>query len=245
LVEYLFHDFIELHGDRTYGDDKALIGGIGFLDDIPVTVIAQERGSTVEERQARNHAMLHPEGYRKAKRLALQAERFHRPVVCVVDTPGAYPGIGAEERGQAEAIAQCLLCFSALKTPVISIIMGQGGSGGALALSTADRLLMFENATFSVISPEGFASIYWKDASRAKEAAEIMKMTARDIAAFGVVDAIIPEHAGGLQCDPEYSFAITRERLTWMLMDLLQQPPETLVENRRHKLRHTIDLSFV
>lgn len=238
LLEYLLTDFMELHGDKAFSDDKALVGGIGIFNGIPITVISQERGRTPKEQRERNYAMLHPEGYRKAKRLAAQAEKFHRPILCIVDTPGAYPGIGAEERGQAESIAQCLLFFSTVKTPVISVILGQGGSGGALALSTADRILMLENATFSVISPEGFASIYWKDPLRAREAAEIMKLTANELVDMGVVDEIIPEVANGLHNDANYSFELLKFKLKDMLMELMSVPVEKLVAERRSKLRH-------
>ena len=240
LIDFLFDDFFELHGDRLCGDDKAVIGGVGFFEGIPVTVIAQERGRNTKERQMRNFAMPHPEGYRKAMRLAQQAERFSRPLICLVDTPGAYPGIEAEERGQAEAIAQCLKCFSSLKTPVISVVLGQGGSGGALALSTADKILMFENAIFSVISPEGFASICWKDSSRAKEASEIMKITAKDLYGLGIIDEIIPEAECGLQEDPVYSFEILREKLTDILADLMDKTPERLVQERISRIRNII-----
>jgi len=238
MIEYILSDFTELHGDRVFGDDKALVGGIGILDGIPVTVIAQERGRNQKEHRERNNAMPHPEGYRKAKRLAGQAERFRRPILCVVDTPGAYPGIGAEERGQAEAIAQCLLFFSAVYTPVITVVLGQGGSGGALALCMADRILMLENATFSVISPEGFASIYWKDPRRAREASEIMKMTAHELLKLGVVDEIIPEHDGGLHNDRDYTFALLKTALKCALKELMSVPVERLVEERYCKLRH-------
>jgi acetyl-CoA carboxylase carboxyl transferase subunit alpha len=240
LIRYLFDDFMELHGDRLYGDDKALVGGIAKFNGIPVTVIAQERDQSLKDRLMRNFAMMHPEGYRKAKRLAAQAERFKRPVICIVDTPGAYPGIGAEERGQAEAIAQCLLMFSALKTPVISIVIGQGNSGGALALATADKVFMFENAIFAVISPEGFASICWHDPSRAQEASEVMKMTAEDMAELGIVDEIIPEAKGGLHCDPEYSYRILRDSLTSALDDLLKEKLEDLTAERLNRLRYSI-----
>ena len=240
LLEYLLSDFMELHGDRAFGDDKALVGGIGLFHGIPITVIAQERGRNPKEHRERNYAMLHPEGYRKAKRLAVQAERFHRPILCIVDTPGAYPGIEAEERGQAEAIAQCLLSFSTVKTPVISIVLGQGGSGGALALCTADRILMLENATFSVISPEGFASIYWKDPLRAREASEIMKMTAQELLAMGVIDRIIPEDANGLQNDKNYSFEQIKITLKDIIKELITIPVERLVAERLDKLRHVI-----
>ena len=237
LIENLFDSFMELHGDRLYGDDKALLGGIAYFNGVPVTVIAQERGRNLKEQRMRNYAMMHPEGYRKAMRLAMQAERFARPVISIVDTPGAYPGIGAEERGQAEAIAKCLALFSSLKTPVISVIMGQGGSGGALALSIADSVFMFENATYSVISPEGFASIYWKDAFRAREASKIMKITAEDLSQMGVVDEIIPEAAGGLHNDPNYSYRILQKRMVQVLESLRAETPKNLILKRGHKLR--------
>ena len=240
LLEYILSDFTELHGDRVFGDDKALVGGIGMLDGIPITVIAQERGRNQKEHRERNYAMPHPEGYRKAKRLAAQAERFRRPILCVVDTPGAYPGIGAEERGQAEAIAQCLLFFSAVYTPVITVVLGQGGSGGALALCMADRILMLENATFSVISPEGFASIYWKDSQRAREASEIMKMTSHELLKLGVVDEIIPEYGGGLHNDKDHTFASLKTTLKDTFKDLMSVPVERLVKERYSKLRYII-----
>ena len=240
LIDHVFDQFVELHGDRFYGDDKALVGGIAYFRGVPVTVIAQERGRELGERQMRNYAMMHPEGYRKAKRLAIQAERFSRPVICLVDTPGAYPGVGAEQRGQAESIAQCLLTFSSLRTPVITVILGQGGSGGALALSVADMIFMFENATYSVISPEGFASICWKDATRAREASEIMRITAEDLADLGVVDEIIPEAPGGLHRNPEYSYAILRKRIAWALETLQNEPLDDLIAQRRLKLRQAI-----
>ncbi len=240
LMDALFADFLELHGDRVCGDDSALVAGLAFLGDIPVTVLAQERGRNLKERQMRNFAMLHPEGYRKAKRLALQAERFCRPVICIVDTPGAYPGVSAEQRGQAEAIAQCLLVFSQIKTPVVTVVLGQGGSGGALAMSTSDRIYMFENAIYSVISPEGFASICWKDAGRAKEAASVMKLTAHDLMGLGVIDGIIPEVGGGLHLNAEPSFLALRGILDAAVRELRLLAPDRLVAERRSKLRTLI-----
>lgn len=198
-IEALFDSFIEFHGDRCYGDDPAIIGGIGSFHGLPVTVIAQSKGKNVEENMKKNFGMPSPEGYRKALRLAKQAEKFHRPVLTFVDTPGAYPGKGAEERGQAQAIADCLYTFSDLKTPVICIVLSEGGSGGALALSVADRIVMLEHAVYSILSPEGFASILWKDESRAQEAAEAMKMTSYDLKEKGIVDHIIKEPLGGAQ----------------------------------------------
>ena len=192
-VNYIFSDFVELHGDRRFADDAAIVGGIARLGDRPVTVIAIEKGHNTKDRMARNFGMPHPEGYRKAQRLMHQAEKFHRPVICFVDTAGAYCGIGAEERGQGQAIAENLVAMSGLKTPILSVLIGEGGSGGALALAVADRVFMLENAVYSVISPEGCASILWKDAARAEEAASCLKLTAHDALAMGITEEVIPE----------------------------------------------------
>ena len=192
-VNFIFTDFVELHGDRRFGDDPAIVGGIARLGGRPVTVIAIEKGRTTRDRMARNFGMPHPEGYRKALRLMQQAEKFHRPVICFVDTAGAYCGIGAEERGQGQAIAENLVAMSGLKTPILSVLIGEGGSGGALALAVADRVWMLENAVYSVISPEGCASILWKDAARAEEAASCLKLTARDALAMGITEEVISE----------------------------------------------------
>ncbi len=192
-VNYIFSDFVELHGDRRFADDAAIVGGIARLGDRPVTVIAIEKGHNTKDRMARNFGMPHPEGYRKALRLMHQAEKFHRPVICFVDTAGAYCGIGAEERGQGQAIAENLVAMSGLKTPILSVLIGEGGSGGALALAVADRVIMLENAVYSVISPEGCASILWKDAARAEEAASCLKLTAHDALAMGITEEVIPE----------------------------------------------------
>ena len=192
-VNYIFSDFVELHGDRRFADDAAIVGGIARLGDRPVTVIAIEKGHNTKDRMARNFGMPHPEGYRKALRLMRQAEKFHRPVICFVDTAGAYCGIGAEERGQGQAIAENLVAMSGLKTPILSVLIGEGGSGGALALAVADRVFMLENAVYSVISPEGCASILWKDAARAEEAASCLKLTAHDALAMGITEEVIPE----------------------------------------------------
>jgi acetyl-CoA carboxylase carboxyl transferase subunit alpha len=200
-IPRIFTDFIELHGDRYYGDDPAIMGGIAFFRDMPVTLIAQVRGRDIEELKRTNFSMPHPEGYRKALRLARGAEKFRRPVICFIDTPGAYCGVGAEERGQGEAIARNLMEFMCLRTPVISVVLGEGGSGGALALGVCDELAMLENAVYSVISPRGFASILWKDGSREQEAAELMKITAQDLRAFGICDAVIPEPPEGAHTD--------------------------------------------
>ena len=189
----MISDFVELHGDRRFGDDGAIKGGVGLLNHIPVTVIAMERGESIEERMRRNFGCPSPEGYRKALRLMKQAEKFKRPVICFIGSPGAYRGIDAEERGQGEAIAENLLEMMTLKTPIISVIVGEGGSGGALALGVADTVVMLENSIYSVISPEGCASILWKDASRAADAAEALRLTAQDLYGFGVVEHVIKE----------------------------------------------------
>ena len=196
-IRGIFTEFLELHGDRRFGDDKAIVGGVARIGDMPVTVIAIEKGHNTKERMQRSFGAPNPEGYRKALRLMKQAEKFHRPVVCIVDTSGAYCGIGAEERGQGQAIAENLMEMMTLKTPIISILVGEGGSGGALALAVADRVWMLENAIYSVISPEGCASILWKDASKAADAAEQLRITARDSLENGLVERVIPEESIG------------------------------------------------
>ena len=192
-IKHLFTDFIEFQGDRCYKEDKAILGGVAEFQGIPVTVIAQEKGGNTKESIVHNFGMPSPEGYRKALRLMKQAEKFGRPVVCFVDTPGAFCGVEAEERGQGEAIARNLLEMSNLKVPVLSIVIGEGGSGGALALAVADEVWMLENSIYSILSPEGFASILWKDSKRAKEAAGIMRLTAEDLRRMNVVEQVIPE----------------------------------------------------
>lgn len=196
LIDCLFTDVIELKGDRLHSDDPALIGAIGYLEGIPVTIIAEEKGVHTEDKIKHHFGMPHPEGYRKAKRLMAQAEKFKRPVITIIDTPGAYPGVEAESRGQARAIADNLAFMSGLGVPLLSIILGEGGSGGALAIGVADRVLMFENAIYSVVSPEGYASIVFKDAARADEAAELMKLTAKDLKSMHLIDDIILEGPG-------------------------------------------------
>lgn len=196
FIEKLLTDFIELHGDRRFGDDAAIIAGIGRLGGRPVTVIAQERGVDIRDRVARNFGSPHPEGYRKALRLMKQAEKFRRPVLCIVDTSGAFCGTGAEERGQSQAIAENLMEMMTLRTPVISLFIGEGDSGGALALAVADQVWMLENAVYSVISPEGCASILWKDPNKVKEACACLKMTSEDLLRLGVVERVIPETGG-------------------------------------------------
>jgi acetyl-CoA carboxylase carboxyl transferase subunit alpha len=193
FIRRVFDGFMEMHGDRRFGDDRSIIAGLALLGDMPVTVIGIEKGKDVKERSLRNFGMAHPEGYRKALRQMKLAEKFRRPVVCLIDTAGAYCGVGAEERGQGQAIAENLMEMSALKTPVISILVGEGGSGGALALAVADEVWTLENAVYSVISPEGCASILWKDDKKAAEAAECLRITAQDLKELGIVEKIIPE----------------------------------------------------
>ncbi len=233
----IFTDFYELHGDRFHGDDKAILGGIGRLGGMPVTVIAEVKGRDVYENKDVNFAMPHPEGYRKALRLAHQAEKFHRPVICFIDTPGAYCGVGAEKRGQGEAIARSLYEFMTLRTPVISVVLGEGGSGGALALGVCDELAMLENAVYSVISPRGFASILWKDAGREEEACNIMKITAEDAVALGVAEKIIPEPEGGAHNDPETTAENIAEFLSNSLKDKMTKSIDELLKSRYNKFR--------
>lgn len=237
-LKRLFHTFYELHGDRCYGDDRAIIGGIAMFEQTPVTVIAQAKGRDLQENMKRNFGMPNPEGYRKALRLAKEAEKFHRPIITFVDTSGAYPGKGAEERGQAEAIAQCLYTFSDLQTPIICIVLSEGGSGGALALSVGDRLVMLENAVYSILSPEGFASILWKDGSRAKEAAEVMKLTAHDLMDKGILDAVIEEPLGGAQNDIEAVCERLRAYIHASLEELQKAKMPALLAKRYEKYRN-------
>lgn len=193
FIETIFEDFIELHGDRRFGDDPAIVGGLATLDGWPVTVIAIEKGGDMKDKVRRNFGSPNPEGYRKALRLMKQAEKFRRPVICFVDTSGAFCGLGAEERGQGQAIAENLLEMSGLRTPILSILVGEGGSGGALALAVADQVWILENAVYSVISPEGCASILWKDPKRVKDAAECLRITSTDMKELGVVERVLPE----------------------------------------------------
>lgn len=236
-IERLFDNFYELHGDRGVRDDQALIGGIGYFNGIPVTVLAQAKGKTTKENINRNFGMMNPEGYRKALRLAKQAEKFSRPIINIVDTSGAFPGREAEERGQAEAIAQCLFTFSNLEVPIITIVIGEGGSGGALALSVADRIGMLENAVYSILSPEGFASILWKDDSRAPQAAEMMKLTSYDLLEKQVIDAIIKEPLGGAQKSVDFVASNIRTYIEEELKGLMKLKTKDLVEKRYAKFR--------
>ena len=236
-IEALFTDFMEFHGDRNYGDDRAVIGGIAKFHGRPVTVIVQEKGTNTKENIAHNFGMPMPEGYRKALRLMKQAEKFHRPVICFVDTPGAFCGIEAEERGQGEAIARNLRELAGLKTPVLSIVTGEGGSGGALALAAGDQVWMLENSVYSILSPEGFASILWKDSTKAKEAAAVMKLTASDLYQKGIIEQVIPEPEN---LTPESLWQVT-ERLDDRIRAFLKQytvlSEEELLEMRYARFR--------
>jgi len=235
-LHLIMPDFQELHGDRMYADDPAIIGGIGRLDGRPIMVIGHQKGRDTKERVRRNYGMPKPEGYRKAQRLMRMAEKFSLPIVTFIDTPGAYPGIGAEERGQSEAIAYCLYLMAGLKTPIVSIVIGEGGSGGALAIGVADRLLMLQYSIYSVISPEGCASILWKSADRAEEAAEAMRITAVHLNEFGLVDEVLKEPLGGAHRDPAATAEIIRNALLKNLAELDQLPDGQLLEQRQRRL---------
>lgn len=236
-INYIFENFIELHGDRSFGDDKAIVGGIASLEDRPVTVIGIQKGKTTEENIDRNFGQPHPEGYRKALRLMKQAEKFGRPVVTFINTSGAFCGVGAEERGQGEAIARNLFEMSNLSVPVIAIIIGEGGSGGALALAVADRVWILENSIYSILSPEGFASILWKDAKRASEAAEIMKITAKDLLELKVADKIIKEAEGGAHNDFAFTANIIKKNLVKELEALSKMELSALLDERFLRFR--------
>ena len=238
-IDMVFDDFTELHGDRFYGDDPAMVGGIGFICGMAVTVIGNQKGRNLKETIKRNGGMSNPEGYRKALRLAKQAEKFKRPVITFIDTQGAYPGLEAEERGIGEAIAVNLREFSRLKTPVICIVIGEGGSGGALGIGVGDKIYMLENAIYSVISPEGFASILLRDSSRAKDAAAMMKITSHDVLKLKVINGVIPEPEGGAHTDPAQAAAAIRKRIIADLSDLCRRNPEVLVKYRNKKIRET------
>lgn len=237
-INGMLSDFLELHGDRCFGDDNAIVGGIGYFEDIPVTFISHGKGKTTEENIYRNFGMPHPEGYRKALRLMKQAEKFKRPIICLIDTPGAYCGIGAEERGQGEAIARNLFEMSDLKTPIISVIIGEGGSGGALALGVADRVFMLENSVYSVISPEGCASILLKDASKADEASKYLKLTAGDLLKLNIIDGIIEEAPGGAHNEPKSTVENVRQIVYENLKELIKKDINVLIDERYNKIRN-------
>jgi len=229
-------DFQELHGDRMYADDPAIIGGLGRIDGRPIMFIGHQKGRDTKERVRRNYGMPKPEGYRKAQRLMKMAEKFSVPIVTFIDTPGAYPGLGAEERGQSEAIAYSLFLMAKLRTPIISVVIGEGGSGGALAIGVCDRLLMLQYGIYSVISPEGCASILWKSADKAEEAAEAMKITASSLNEFGLIDEVLPEPLGAAHRDPSATGEVIRNALIKHLADLDQLDSDQLIEQRQQRL---------
>ena len=236
-INEIFEDFIELHGDRNFGDDKAIIGGIATLEGEPVTVIGEQKGKKAKENMERNFGMPNPEGYRKALRLMKQAEKFNRPIITFIDTPGAYPGMGAEERGQGEAIAKNIFEMSKLEVPIICVVIGEGSSGGALAIAVGDRIVMLENAIYSILSPEGFASILYKDSNKAKEAAEDMKATAKDLKSFGIIDKIIKEPEDGAEKDFESVVKELKSYIKKSLKELNKLTKEELVNERYEKFR--------
>jgi acetyl-CoA carboxylase carboxyl transferase subunit alpha len=237
LIRLLTEDFVELHGDRLYGEDHALVGGLARFEGRSIVVVGHQKGRDTKEKLYRNFGMPHPEGYRKALRLMQLAERFGKPVVTLIDTPGAYPGIGAEERGQAEAIARNLREMAGLRTPIVAVVTGEGGSGGALALGVADRVLMLEHAVYSVISPEGCAAILWEDAKKAREAAEALRVTAPDCLKLGVIDGIVPEPPGGAHRSWERAADELKGALRGALDELRDLPGDELVQRRYAKFR--------
>lgn len=237
FINMIFKNFVELHGDRNFRDDPAIIGGFASLDGKTVMVIGHQKGKDPKDMNAHNFGMSHPEGYRKALRLMGLAERFKKPIITMIDTPGAFPGVGAEERGQAEAIAKNLRVMSILKVPIIVIIIGEGGSGGALALGVGDRILMLENAIYSVISPEGCAAILWKDGSKGKLAAEALKLTASDLFELNIIDQIVKEPLGGAHRDPETTANNLKESILSHLNEITQLPTQLLIEKRYEKFR--------
>jgi len=237
-VQWMCEDFVELHGDRNYGDDPAILGGMARFNGRSVTIIAHQKGADAKEMAYRNFGMPHPEGYRKALRLMKLAELFKKPVLTMIDTPGAFPGVGAEERGQAEAIARNLKMMIMLRTPIITVVIGEGGSGGALAIGVGDRILMLEHSIYSVISPEGCAAILWKDGEKGKEvAAESLKLTAADLSRLGVIDEIVKEPLGGAHRDPEGMAQILKEVVERHLKELEKMSEEELLSLRYEKFR--------
>jgi len=236
-IEMMFEQFTELHGDRLYGDDKSIITGIARLEGRSIIIIGHQKGKGMKDRIATNFGMPHPEGYRKALRVMRLAEKFNKPIITFVDTPGAYPGVKAEERGQSEAIARNLLVMSQLSVPIISVVIGEGGSGGALAISVADQILMLQYSVYSVISPEGCAAILWNDTSKTSDAAEMLKLTALDLKKLGIIETIIPEPVGGAHRDPAWMAAEISRTLCKQLSDLDLLSPEERLEQRYKKLR--------
>jgi acetyl-CoA carboxylase carboxyl transferase subunit alpha len=236
-IEAVFSDFVEMHGDRAFADDPAIVCGMARFDNQPIVVIGHQKGRTLKDRMFRNFGQPHPEGYRKALRLMRFAEKFNRPIVTFIDTQGAYPGIGAEERGQGESIARNLAVMSTLKTPVVTVVIGEGGSGGALALGVADRVLMLEHSTYSVISPEGCAAILWDDGSKASEAAQLLKLTAQDLFHMQVIDEVIEEPIGGAHRDPRRAAELLKESLSRNMAEVRSVPIADLVTRRYDKFR--------
>lgn len=236
-INHVFDEFIELHGDRLFRDDESIVGGLAVLNGKPVTVIAQQKGKTTEENIRRNFGMPHPEGYRKSLRLMKQAEKFNRPIITFIDTPGAYPGLGAEERGQGEAIARNLFEMSRLTVPVLAIVIAEGGSGGALALAVANHVYMLENSIYSILSPEGYASILWKDSSRASEAAEVMKLTAQDLKEINIIEKIINEPVGGAHELPGITAENVKEAVEEFLNEFKDKSQSYILKQRYNKFR--------
>ena len=243
VIESLMDDFLEMHAGRNYKDDGAIVSGIAFFEGMPVTVIAIVKGRDLEENQIRNYGMVHPEGYRKALRMMQQAEKFKRPIITLIDTPGAYPGIGAEERGQGEAIAQNLYAMSQLKVPIISIILGEAGSGGALALAMGNKVWMMEHAIYSILSPEGFASILYKDASKAKDVVDTMKITAQDLMGMKIIDVIIPE-GEDLSRNFDAVMSHLRVSLKKELMDYRKMNPKAIMKERQKRFRNMGEVRY-
>lgn len=236
-IEAIFDNWMEFHGDRSFGEDSSIIGGIATLEGKSITIIGQQKGKTTKENMERNFGMTNPEGYRKALRLMKQAEKFGRPIITFIDTPGAYPGIGAEERGQGEAIARNLLEMARLKVPIIAVVIGEGSSGGALALGVADKIYMLENAVYSILSPEGFASILYKDVSKNKEAAENMKLTAEDLKELEIIDTIIAEPEEGIQKNAAEVYQELKDRLIQEIEQLENKKIEERLQKRYEKYR--------
>ena len=236
-IEAMLTDFVEMHGDRAFADDPAIVCGMAKLDGMPVVVIGHQKGRTTKERVFRNFGQPNPEGYRKALRLMRFAEKFNRPIITFIDTQGAYPGIGAEERGQGESIARNLYGMSMLKIPIVTVVIGEGGSGGALALGVADRVLMLEHATYSVISPEGCAAILWNNGAKASEAAELLKLTAQDLFQMKVIDEVVEEPIGGAHRDPRRAAELLKEAVTRNIGEVKNTAPDELVKLRYEKFR--------
>lgn len=236
-VNMMCTDFIELHGDRHYADDKAMVGGLASIEGRQMLIVGQQKGRDTKQKLARNFGMAHPEGYRKARRLFALADKFQLPIVILIDTPGAFPGIGAEERGQAEAIAKNIQVMFTLRVPIVVVIIGEGASGGALGIGIGDRVLMLEHSWYSVISPEGCAAILWRDSAKAPEAAEALKPTAEDLLSLGIIDRIIPEPAGGAHNDPKEAARLVKEQILVCLAELGQKDVDTLLRERLEKYR--------